>query len=278
MTPATDHQYTGQKQDGTGLYYDNARYYDPALGQFVSPDTLVPDASRAPTFDQWGGGGGGSSILMYLLVRGLQVSQTQGPQIAQQATQIGAQTQEIYPAVADWMQSNPNAAQQGQQFDPGGNTAGPGGNPNDPFQNAANVIQRGVSTLRAQISNPNNYPWARYGAQAHLSRAEHYQRQGALQSVNPTGRGTIDLILNNNTGVEVKYWSESYLSANTRSLANQIQGFNNLNLNRITVEFVQTRNNPVTSTSLNTLRGELTRMGVDMSTINLTVVPNPGIP
>ncbi len=38
----TDHRFTGQKYDGTGLYYYNARYYDPALGAFISPDTIVP--------------------------------------------------------------------------------------------------------------------------------------------------------------------------------------------------------------------------------------------
>ncbi|MEZ4633594.1 MAG: RHS repeat-associated core domain-containing protein [Caldilineaceae bacterium] len=36
--------FTGQKADSTGLMYFNARYYDPSLGQFLSPDTLVPDA------------------------------------------------------------------------------------------------------------------------------------------------------------------------------------------------------------------------------------------
>jgi RHS repeat-associated protein len=40
----TDRTFTGQKQDGTGLLYYNARYYDPTLGTFISPDTLVPDA------------------------------------------------------------------------------------------------------------------------------------------------------------------------------------------------------------------------------------------
>ena len=40
----TDRTFTGQKQDGTGLHYYNARYYDSALGVFLSPDTLVPDA------------------------------------------------------------------------------------------------------------------------------------------------------------------------------------------------------------------------------------------
>ncbi|MEZ4868014.1 MAG: RHS repeat-associated core domain-containing protein [Caldilineaceae bacterium] len=39
----TDHKFTGQKLDSTGLYYYNARYYDPEIGQFISPDTLVPD-------------------------------------------------------------------------------------------------------------------------------------------------------------------------------------------------------------------------------------------
>ncbi len=39
---ATDHRFTVQKLDGTGLYYDNARYYDPALGS----RTLVSDYNR----------------------------------------------------------------------------------------------------------------------------------------------------------------------------------------------------------------------------------------
>jgi RHS repeat-associated protein len=43
-TLPTDRTFTGQKQDSTGLLYFNARYYDPALGTFISPDTLVPDA------------------------------------------------------------------------------------------------------------------------------------------------------------------------------------------------------------------------------------------
>ncbi|MCA9368356.1 hypothetical protein KC887_08965, partial [Candidatus Kaiserbacteria bacterium] len=43
---ATDHRFTGQKQDDTGLYYYNARYYDPEIGHFISPDTIVPDPGR----------------------------------------------------------------------------------------------------------------------------------------------------------------------------------------------------------------------------------------
>jgi RHS repeat-associated protein len=44
----TDRTFTGQKQDRSGLLYYNARYYDPTLGTFISPDTLVPDAGVSP--------------------------------------------------------------------------------------------------------------------------------------------------------------------------------------------------------------------------------------
>jgi RHS repeat-associated protein len=33
-------QFTGQQNDGTGLYYDHARYYSAALGRFISQDPL----------------------------------------------------------------------------------------------------------------------------------------------------------------------------------------------------------------------------------------------
>jgi RHS repeat-associated protein len=40
----TDRLFTGQRLDSsTGLYYYNARYYDPYLGRFIQPDSLVPD-------------------------------------------------------------------------------------------------------------------------------------------------------------------------------------------------------------------------------------------
>ena len=39
----TDRRFTGQRGDVSGLMYFNARYYNPAVGQFLSPDPLVPD-------------------------------------------------------------------------------------------------------------------------------------------------------------------------------------------------------------------------------------------
>ncbi len=38
------YKYTGKERDGsTGLYFYEARYYDGALGRFISADTIVPD-------------------------------------------------------------------------------------------------------------------------------------------------------------------------------------------------------------------------------------------
>ena len=50
---STDRTFTGQKSDGTGLLYYNARYYDPALGMFLSPDTVVPDASAVIDYNRF---------------------------------------------------------------------------------------------------------------------------------------------------------------------------------------------------------------------------------
>jgi RHS repeat-associated protein len=44
---ATSLNYTGQRLDGTGLLYYHARYYDPALGRFLSADSVVPGMPRA---------------------------------------------------------------------------------------------------------------------------------------------------------------------------------------------------------------------------------------
>ena len=49
----TDHTFTGQKRDASGLLYYNARYYDPALGTFISPDSLVPGAGQVINYNRF---------------------------------------------------------------------------------------------------------------------------------------------------------------------------------------------------------------------------------
>ncbi len=49
----TDRMFTGQMLDGTGLYFYNARYYDPLLGRFISADTLVPESATPQSFNRY---------------------------------------------------------------------------------------------------------------------------------------------------------------------------------------------------------------------------------
>jgi len=48
------HRFTGQVLDeDTGLYFYNARYYDPELGRFTQADTLVPNADDPQTLNRY---------------------------------------------------------------------------------------------------------------------------------------------------------------------------------------------------------------------------------
>ena len=49
----TDRTFTGQKSDASGLLYYNARYYDPTLGTFISPDSLVPNPARVVDYNRF---------------------------------------------------------------------------------------------------------------------------------------------------------------------------------------------------------------------------------
>jgi RHS repeat-associated protein len=53
-TADTDRLYTGQRFDAaTGLYYYNARYYDPTLARFISPDTIVPGVGDPQAWNRY---------------------------------------------------------------------------------------------------------------------------------------------------------------------------------------------------------------------------------
>ncbi len=50
----TAKRYTGQRfDDAIGLYYYNARYYDPALGRFAQADTIVPEPGNPQSLNRY---------------------------------------------------------------------------------------------------------------------------------------------------------------------------------------------------------------------------------
>jgi RHS repeat-associated protein len=51
---AVTKKFTGQENDeDTGLHYYKARYYDPAIGRFLSPDTIVPSVWDAQALNRY---------------------------------------------------------------------------------------------------------------------------------------------------------------------------------------------------------------------------------
>ena len=49
----TARNFTGQRLDATGLLYYHARYYDPTLGRFISPDSIVPEPGNPQSFNRF---------------------------------------------------------------------------------------------------------------------------------------------------------------------------------------------------------------------------------
>ena len=48
------HKFTGKEEDQeTGLYYHGARYYDPGIGRFISPDAIIQDLSDPQTLNRY---------------------------------------------------------------------------------------------------------------------------------------------------------------------------------------------------------------------------------
>jgi RHS repeat-associated protein len=48
-----DYQFTGQRKEGFGLYDYQARFYDPYLNRFISPDTIIPDTSNPQDWNRY---------------------------------------------------------------------------------------------------------------------------------------------------------------------------------------------------------------------------------
>jgi RHS repeat-associated protein len=52
-TTPTSFRYTGQREAEVGLYYYGARYYDPSLGRFISPDSIIPNPGDPVSYDRF---------------------------------------------------------------------------------------------------------------------------------------------------------------------------------------------------------------------------------
>jgi RHS repeat-associated protein len=49
----TSFKYTGQRQAEAGLYFYNARWYDPEIGRFIQADTIIPSPGNPQAWDRY---------------------------------------------------------------------------------------------------------------------------------------------------------------------------------------------------------------------------------
>ena len=156
----TGYTYTGQLDSGSGLMYYRTRHYDPSLGRFVQPDTIVPEPGNPQALNRYsyvlnnplkytdptghnpacaaGMGGGPLGVNAALACEVVPAIASVGPQVQALVVNYGPQVAQgvqqagnHLPALVD------QAARAGQASQPasnnGGNTADPGGlDPNDP--------------------------------------------------------------------------------------------------------------------------------------------------
>jgi RHS repeat-associated protein len=170
-TGYSDATFTGQRRDvGTGLYFYGARYYDSAIGRFISPDTIVPNPGNLQALNRysyalnnplkytdpsghnpvvWCLAGGCQQMAWQLAQWGTQVSQWVNSLIVQygpQLSQLGYLYGDKAPVLLDKAGQAVNGSQQA------GNTASSGGlGPNDPWNRFTRLLQQGESEVDAAV-------------------------------------------------------------------------------------------------------------------------------
>ena len=53
QTPPTSRGFTGQRRDGSSLMFYQTRYYDPQIGRFTQPDSIIPNPSNPQDFNRY---------------------------------------------------------------------------------------------------------------------------------------------------------------------------------------------------------------------------------
>ena len=89
-TTPTSYRYTGQREAEVGLYFYNARFYDPSIVQFNQPDTLVPDSYYPGDWNRYS----------YVRYNALRYSDPSGHVICGQVTNLKIMSEEDCPAGA----------------------------------------------------------------------------------------------------------------------------------------------------------------------------------
>ena len=241
-----------------GLYDYNARWYDPALGRFVQPDTIVPDPGNPQDLNRYS----------YVRNNPLKYTDSTGHwfETIWDIANILWDIQEIRQnprSLWNWGALVVDAGAALAPFVPAGaGVVVRGGKAvahaedildvvravswTERFAGASPKVMRGIERLEKLVKSERVWAPYRRGLAAELLRAEEYFTARKLKAVEAVVKGgRVDLILITDEIVEIKYWRESYAETNIRQLLRQIQTYQATG-RPVVLEFVQTKTEPIT--------------------------------
>jgi len=277
----TTYRFTGQRWDsGTGLYFYNARWYDPLIGRFIQADTIVPQPGNPQSLNRYA----------YVLNNPIKYRDPSGHWV-ESALDIAFIAYDIYDIKQHgltWQSGLALVADVGGLLLPvatgGGLLVRAATHADDAarlariaarvkrFAGASPEIMRGVQRLAKLVENANVPPQYRQGLAAQLRRAEEYYKAGQLKAVELVeGANRYDLVLDTGTVVEVKYWREGYARGHIEQIVSQLEPYQASN-RQLKLEFVRTATDPITDEFLRILRQRLQDAGIDLSRLTIEVV------
>ncbi|WP_049767488.1 RHS repeat-associated core domain-containing protein [Roseiflexus sp. RS-1] len=282
----TARTFTGQRLDATGLLYYHARYYDPTLGRFISPDSIVPEPGNPQSFNRFA----------YVYNNPLKYTDPTGHWI-ESAVDIAFIAYDIWDITQNgltWDNGLALAADVGGLLLPGLTGLGMavrGGRAlartddildmvravswTERFAGASPEVRRGVAWLEKMVQDeriPDSY---RRGFAAELLRAEEYYKAGKLQAVEAVVEGgRVDLLLVTDDIVEVKYWTQSHTAKNIDELARQLTRYQATG-RPILLELFRTKTDPITEGYIEDLLKALQTAGVKITREQIRLVEWP---
>lgn len=141
---------------------------------------------------------------------------------------------------------------------------------------AKDDIADGVVQLLRKSESPTQWYRFKLGYDFQLDRAHHYLSKGTLESVEyieeiGTNRVIYDLLLEDGSVIEVKYWTSGYLEKNFEKIATQIEKYTSSN-KYVTVEFGTTKQ-PIPDQMLADLIEFLEQRLDDASLFDIDIIP-----
>jgi RHS repeat-associated protein len=287
----TRYQYTGQYSytPDFGLYFYNARWYDPTLGRFAQPDSLIPEQSQgAQAWDRYA----------YVNNNPLKYTDPSGHwlETAWDILNIAWDIHEIRQDPGNLWNWGALVVDVGAALLPGvpafAGVVSKGGRAlartddildmvravswTERFAGASPEVMRGVERLAKLVENEQVPAQLRRGLAAELARAEEYFKAGKLQAVEAViESGRVDLILVTGELVEVKYWRQNYAKGHIEDILGQVKTYQATG-RPVILEFVQTKTDPITEAFIQDLLAAAREAGIPLTREQIQIIPLGG--